>query len=84
MKELNQRRKDLKMTDNEWVSVWMLSIIKKRKKIDKFVYQALRNIVKDGGVDVLQNFEKFKDMRVEGCKKDASFFCVSDIYRRYG
>ena len=28
--------------------------------------------MKDGGVDVLQNFEKFKDMRVEGCKKDAS------------
>ena len=51
----------------------MLSIIKKRKKIDKFVYQALRNIVKDGGVDVLQNFEKkFKEMRVEGCRKDAS------------
>ena len=58
MKELNQRRKDLKMTDDEWVSVWMLGIIKKRKKIDKFVYQALRNIVKDNGVDVLQNFAK--------------------------
>ena len=48
----------LSMTDNEWVSVWMLSIIKRRKKIDKFVYQALRNVMKDGGEDVLQNFEK--------------------------
>ena len=73
MKEINQRRRDLKMTDDKWVSVWMLSIIKKRKKIEKFVYQALRNIVKDGGVDVLQNFKKkFKEMRVEGCRKYVS------------
>ena len=71
MKELNQRRKDLKMTDNKWVSVWMLCIIKKR--VDKFVYQALRNVVKDSGVDVLKNFvKKFKEMHVEGCRKDAS------------
>ena len=63
MKELNQRRKDLKMTDDEWVSAWMLRIIKKRKIIDKYAYQALRYIVKVSGVDVLQNFEKkFKEM----------------------
>ena len=38
MKEINQRRRDLKMTDDEWVAVWMLGIIKKRKKIDKYLY----------------------------------------------
>ena len=41
MKELNQRRKDLKMTEDEWVAIWMLGVVKKRKKLDKFVYQAL-------------------------------------------
>ena len=41
MKEINQRRKDLKMTDDEWVAVWRLGIIKKRKKMDKYVYQSL-------------------------------------------
>ena len=29
------------MTHNEWVAVWMLGIIKKRKRLDKFVYQTL-------------------------------------------
>ena len=63
MKEINQRRKDLKMTDEEWVSVWMHSIVKKRKIVIKFVYQANRNVVKDGGVNVLKNFKKkFKEM----------------------
>ena len=48
MKELNQRRRDLKMTDDEWVAVWMLGIVKKRKKVEKFIYQALRDVVKLG------------------------------------
>ena len=34
MKELNQRRKELKMTEDEWVAVWMLVIVKKRKRHD--------------------------------------------------
>ena len=41
MKEINQRRKELKMTEDEWVVTWMLGIVKKRKKLDKFAYQAL-------------------------------------------
>ena len=72
MKEINQRRKDLKMTHNEWIAVWMLGNVRKRRKINKYVYQALRNVVKEGGVNILQNFEnKFKEMRVEGCRKSA-------------
>ena len=63
MKELNQRRKELKMTDDEWIAVWMLSVIRKRKKIDKFAYQALRDVVKLGGDDIVKNFEeKFKEL----------------------
>ena len=56
MKELNQRIRDLKMTDDEWVNVRMLSIVKKRKKVDKFIYQALRDVVKLGGENVIGNF----------------------------
>ena len=70
MKELNQRRKELKMTEDEWVAVWMLGIVKKRKRLDKFVYQALRDVVKVGGDNVIKNFEKkFKELRVEGNRK---------------
>ena len=34
MKELNQRRRDLKVTEDEWVTIWMLGVIKKRKRLD--------------------------------------------------
>ena len=41
----------------------MLRIIKKRKRLDKFIYQALRDIVKLGGENLIQNFEeKFKEL----------------------
>ena len=59
------------MTEEEWVTVWKLGIIKKRKRLDKFIYQAFMNIVKVGGENVIQNFQqKFKELRVEGCHKD--------------
>ena len=41
MKELNQRRRELKMTEDQWVALWMLNIVKKRRRLDKFVYQSL-------------------------------------------
>ena len=61
------------MTEDEWVPVWILGKVKKRKKIDKFICQALRNVIKEGGDKVLENFEqKFKETRIEGCRRDAS------------
>ena len=49
----------------------MLTIVKKRKRIDKFIHQALRDVVKFGGDNIVKNFEeKFKELRVEGCRKD--------------
>ena len=57
MKELRQRKKELKVTDNKWDAVWMLTIIKKRKKIDKYIFQALRDIVKQGGDDVIKSLK---------------------------
>ena len=49
MRELNQRRKELKMTYDEFFSVWMLGKIKKCTKMDGFEIQALREVVKAGG-----------------------------------
>ena len=48
----------------------MLNVIKKRKRIDKYIYQSLRDIVKVGGDNVIKNFEdKFKELRVKGHRK---------------
>ena len=49
----------------------MLSIFKRRKKIEKFIYQALRDIVKEGGENVIKQFEdKFREIKGEGCRRD--------------
>ena len=57
------------MTFDEFHSIWMLQKLKKRKRIENFEIQALREIVKTNGEDVLENFEqKFKEIRVEGKK----------------
>ena len=67
MKELRQRRVDLKMTFNEFYMIWML---KKRKRMENFEIQTLKDIVKDNKEDVVENFEKkFKEIRVEGKRK---------------
>ena len=61
------------MTEDEWAAVWMLSIIKKRKRLDKFVYKSLRDVVKVGGDNVIKNFEyKFKELWIEGNRKESS------------
>ena len=38
-------------------------LVKRRKKIDKFIYQALRDVVKLRGDNMIKNFEdKFKEL----------------------
>ena len=66
MKELNQKRQELKMNQEEWYAVWMLGKMKKRRKMDSYDIQALRYFVKEGGADVIDKFKKmFKEIRVE-------------------
>ena len=75
MRELNQRRSELKMTFEEFLSVWMFGKIKKRKKMEGFEIQALREVVKENSQDVVQNFEqKFKEIHVEGKRKSLNAF----------
>ena len=60
----------------------MLGNVKKRKRIDKFEYQSLRNVVKVGGNDVLEKFEvKFKEMIVKGHRKSVpSVMYTEDVH----
>ena len=65
MKEINQRRKELKITENEWFSTWMIGRIKKRRWMETFEYQTLRNVVKEGGENVIKNFkDKYRELKV--------------------
>ena len=48
----------------------MLQMTKKRKSVEIFQYQALRDVVKAGRNTVVRNFEeKFRELRVEGSRK---------------
>ena len=67
------------MTQEEWYSVWMLGKMKKRKKMDNFKIQALRDVVKEGGPDVVDKFEnKFKEISIEGNRKAVSSAMFSE------
>ena len=73
MKELNQRSVELKMTYDEFYSVWMLGKMKKWRKMESFKIQAFGNVVKEGGWDVIDNFKKkFKEIKIEGKRKAMS------------
>ena len=70
MEEINKRREELKVTEKEWFSVWMLGKVKKRKRMEAFQYQALREVVKEGGDNVMKNFgAKYKEIKIEGSRK---------------
>ena len=43
---------------------------RKRKSVEMFQYQALRDVFKAGGYTVVKNFgEKFRELKVEGSRK---------------
>ena len=47
-----------------------LEKMRKRRKMEGFALQSLRNVVKEGGPNVVTNFEKkFKEIKVEGKQK---------------
>ena len=70
MSEVRQRRVELNMTFNEFHTVWMLQKLKKRRKMESFELQTLRDVVKENSPDVVKSFEKkFKEIRVEGKRK---------------
>ena len=48
----------------------MLQKLRKRKKIENFELQALRDVVKENAEDIVSRFEnKFKEIRIEGKRK---------------
>ena len=51
MCEIRKRRVDLEMTFDEFHTVWMLQKLKKRKKMENFELQSLREVVKTNGPD---------------------------------
>lgn len=80
MKDIHQRQKELKITQDGWFSVWMLGNVRKKKRVEGFKYQALMTLVKDVGEDVFQSFEKkFKNKSLQS----GSFDRRGNLYQLY-
>ena len=61
------------MKDKEWFSIWMMIETKKRKGLESFQLQELRNVVKAGGEEVIGNYrEKYKELRMESNRGKAT------------
>ena len=58
MKELRQRRVELKMTFDKFHSVWMLQKLKKRKRMENFEFQALRDVVRENSLGELKTLRR--------------------------
>ena len=52
IEELRARKEEHNVTDNEWFSTWMFIEASKRKGMEAFQLQELRNVVKTGGEEV--------------------------------
>ena len=73
MEEINQRREKLKVSQKEWFFIWIIGKVKKRKQMEAFEHQVLRDIVKEGVDNVMKNFEdKYKELKVEGSQKSVA------------
>ena len=46
MKEIRIRKHELKETDQELMTLWMLKMVKKRMRVEPFKQQILREVIK--------------------------------------
>ena len=71
MERLYARKEENKVKDKEWFSIWMMMETKKRKGIEKFQLQELRNVVKKGGEDVMKDFrQKYRALKIVKRRKN--------------
>ena len=49
MEELRARKEEYKVSESEWFSTWMFIEASKRRGMESFQVQELRNVVKTGG-----------------------------------
>ena len=65
MESIRVRKEEYKMTEGEWFSTWMYIEAAKRKGMELYELNQLRDVVKTGGEEVLIRFrEKYKELWV--------------------
>ena len=58
MEEIGVRKNELKVTDSEMLTMWMLRVVKKQNKMENFEHQILRDVIKKEERDrMMMNFK---------------------------
>ena len=81
MEELQRRKEDIKVTDREWNTVWMLKKAQKRKGMNDFKYHALRDVLKVKGDKTKEFGEKYNEVRMQNSRgkvNNAQFSTVEE------
>ena len=66
MEKFIARKEEKKVKDKEWNSIWMMVETKKRKGIENYQLQELRNVVKKNGDNVMKDFrDKYRELKIE-------------------
>ena len=65
MVEFQRRKKELSINEKEWQSVWMLKKVQKRRGMEHFQYQALRDVLKQEGERMKEFVAKYREVRVK-------------------
>ena len=66
MEKLIARKEEKKVKEKEWNSIWMMVQTKKRKGIENYQLQELRNVVKKNGDNVMKDFrDKYRELKIE-------------------
>ena len=73
MEKLIARKEEKKVKDKEWNSIWMMVETKKRKGMENYQIQELRNVVKANGDDVMKDFrDKYRELMIESNRGKAA------------
>ena len=78
MERLYARKEEKKVKDKEWFSTWMMIESKKRKGIENYQFQELRDVVKANGDDVMKYFRhNYGELKIESNRgKEADNFYI--------
>ena len=73
IERLIARKEEKKVKDKEWNSIWMMVETKKRKGIEKYQLQELRNIVKANRDGVMKDIrDKYRALKIESNRGKAA------------
>ena len=65
MVKFRRRKEELSIGEEEWHGVWMLKKVQKRRGMEHFQYQALRDVLKQDGYKMKNFMANYRELKVQ-------------------